>query len=65
MKRIILLATILISAYSYAVDPVQGAVYAEIRGISGGRIRVYKGASFHSSRGTQYIVKYGILLYAF
>lgn len=46
MKRLILLATILISACSHAGEPVQGAVYAEIRGVSGGRIRIYKGAHF-------------------
>lgn len=46
MKILILLATMLISVCSYAVEPVQGAVYTEIRGVSGGRIRVYKGACF-------------------
>ncbi len=46
MKKLVLLTTLLASAYVYTVDePVTGAVYAEIRGMSGGRIRIYKGAS--------------------
>lgn len=33
-----------------AADPVQSAVYAEVRGIPGGRMRIYKGAcSFHNA----------------
>jgi hypothetical protein len=46
MKKILIMINMLISIQLYADSaPIQGALYAEVRGVPGGRIRIYKGAA--------------------